>query len=188
LAARLGTFDKQNFHWILEEKTLTKGFFEYAYGNKSGFEVLNVVSLIPVKDFEAAQKQAGVFVKHFGVVTKKDIVSQSWKEVNLSPEGAMKYKLENNQEGYWIIFSQNYNSLWNFKKGIEYFESIPVYSMVNGFYVEPDWGDLHIEFRGQEFFRWGLWVTVITVLGLSIIFLVLVKKGNERKNRGDIKN
>ncbi len=185
LATRFGTIQKQIFSWTLEEKSLTKGSFEYAYENKSGFEVLNVVALIPVKDFEAAQKQADTFVKHFGVISKKDVASQSWKEVNLSPEGTLKYKLENNQEGYWVIFSQNYNSLWNFKKGIEYFESVPVYSMFNGFYVDPKWGDLHIEFRGQEFFRWGLWVTVVTALGLSIVFLVLVEKDNERK---DIKN
>lgn len=188
LATRLGIFDKQSFSWTLEEKTLTKGSFEYVYENKSGFEVLNIVSLIPVKDFEAAEKQADVFTKHFGVVSEKDLINQSWKEVGLNPEGTLKYKLENNQEGYWIIFSQNYNSLWNFKKGIEYFESVPVYSMVNGFYVEPKWGDLHIEFRGQEFFRWGLWVTVITALGLSIALLVLVEKDNERKNKTNIKN
>jgi len=188
LGVRLGTFDKQNFSWTLEEKTLTKGFFEYAYKNTSGFEVLNVVALIPIKDFEDAKKQADVFVTHFGMVSEKDIISQNWKEVNLSSEGTLKYKLENNQEGYWIILSQNFHYLWNFKKGIEYFESVPVYSMVNGFYVEPKWGDLHIEFRGQEFFRWGLWVTVITALGLSIALLVLVEKDNERKDKGDIKN
>ncbi len=188
LTTRLGTFEKQNFSWILEEKILTKGSFEYVYENKSGFEVLNVVSLIPVKDFEAAEKQADVFTKHFGVVLEKDLINQSWKEVSLNPEGTLKYKLENNQEGYWIIFSQNYHPLWNFKKGIEYFDSVPVYSMVNGFYVEPKWGDLHIEFRGQEFFRWGLWVTVITALGLSIALLVLVEKDNERKNKTNIKN
>ena len=118
------------------------------------------------------------------MISKKDVASQSWKEVNLSPEGTLKYKLENNQEGYWVIFSQNL-ILYGILKGIEYFESVPVYSMFNGFYVDPKWGDLHIEFRGQEFFRWGLWVTVVTALGLSIVFLVLVEKDNERK---DIKN
>jgi hypothetical protein len=188
LATRLGTIEKQNFSWILEEKTLTKGSFEYAYENKSGFEVLNVVALIPLKDFEVAQKQADVFTKHFGVVSGKDIVNQSWKDVNLSPEGTLKYKLQEKQEGYWIILSQNYNSLWNFKRGIEYFEPVPVYSMVNGFYVEPDWGDLHIEFRGQEYFRWGLWATTITILSLSIVFLFLIEKDNERKNKTDFKN
>ncbi len=188
LATRLGTIEKQNFSWTQSEKNLTKGSFEYPYENKSGFEVLNVVALIPIKDFEAAHKQADVFVKHFGVVSEKGVVSQNWKEVNLSSEGTLKYKLENNQEGYWIIFSQNYHPLWNFKKGIEYFGSVPVYSMLNGFYVEPDWGDLHIEFRGQEYFRWGLWVTTITVLSLSIVFLFLLEKDNERKNKGDFKN
>ncbi len=171
LATRLGTMEKQSFSWTLEEKTLTKGSFEYTYENKSGFEVLNVVSLIPIKDFEVAQKQADTFVKHFGVISEKDIINQAWKEVSLSLEGTLKYKLQEKQEGYWIILSQNYHPLWNFKKGIEYFESVPVYSMVNGFYVEPDWGDLHIEFRGQEYFRWGVWVSSITLLLLTIIYL-----------------
>jgi len=188
LATRLGTFDKQNFSWELEEKVLTKGSFEYVYENKSGFEVLNAVALIPIKDFETAQRQADIFVKHFGVISKKDIINQVWKEVNLNTEGTLKYKLQEKQEGYWIILSQNFNSLWNFKKGIEYFKSVPVYSMVNGFYVEPDWGDLHIEFRGQEYFRWGLWVSAISILGLSIIFLFFIERNNERKNIENNKN
>ena len=150
--------------------------------------MLNVVALIPIKDFETAQRQADIFVKHFGAILGKDLVSQDWKEVNLSPEGTQKYKLQEKQEGYWIILSLNYHPLWNFKKGIEYFESVPVYSMVNGFYVEPDWRDLHIEFRGQEYFRWGLWVSAISILGLSIIFLFFIERDNERKNRRDIKN
>lgn len=188
LATRLGTFDKQDFFWALEEKTLTKGSFEYAYENKSGFEVLNVVALIPVGDFEAAKNQAGVFIKHFGVINKKDLVNENWKEVNVTPEGTLKYKLESSQEGYWLIFSQNYHPLWNLKNGVEYFESYPIYSMVNGFYVEPSWGDLHIEFRGQEYFRWGLWVSVISIFALSIVFLVLSGISDERKNKTNFKN
>ena len=150
--------------------------------------MLNAVALIPIKDFETAQRQADIFVKHFGVISKKDIINQVWKEVNLNTEGTLKYKLQEKQEGYWIILSQNFNSLWNFKKGIEYFKSVPVYSMVNGFYVEPDWGDLHIEFRGQEYFRWGLWVSAISILGLSIIFLFFIERNNERKNIENNKN
>ncbi len=180
LAARLGTMEKQNFSWALEEKTLTKGSFEYAYENKSGFEVLDVVALIPIKDFELAKGQADVFVRHFGVASEKDLVNQSWKEINLSSEGTLKYKLENNQEGHWIILSQNYNSLWKFKRGVEYFDTVPVYSMVNGFYVEPDWGDLHIEYKGQEVFRWGVWISSIAFLSLIIIYLFLKTNRNER--------
>lgn len=180
LAKRTGTFDKQNFYWTLEEKALAKGSFEYNFENKPGFEVLNVVALIPIKDFEDAQKQSDVFVKHFGVITEKDLANQSWKEVSLSPEGTLKYKLENNQEGYWIVFSQNYHPLWNFKKGVEYYKPVPVYSMINGFYVEPDWGDLHIEFRGQEYFRWGVWVSGITFLLLMIFFFLKINP-NEKK-------
>ena len=71
--------------------------------------------------------------------------------------GGDHLKLDYLHDIHGVILNQNYNSLWNFKKGIKYFESVPVYSMFNGFYVDPEWGDLHIEFRGQEFFKWGLW-------------------------------
>lgn len=176
VAARLGTIEKQSFSWTLEEKTLPKGFFDYVYENKSDFEVLNAVALIPIKDFEAAKSQTDIFIKHFGVVLQKDIVNQNWKEVKLISEGTLKYKVENKQGDFWVILSQNYHPLWN---------SIPVYSMVNGFYVEPGWGDLHIEFRGQEYFRWGVWGSTLSVLGLLIVFLIFVGRNNERK---DIKN
>lgn len=179
LGVRFGTFEKQNLSWIFEEKDLSRGLFEYGYENKSGFEVLNVIALIPIKDFEAAIKQRDIFIKNFSSISEKELIGQSRKEVNLSSEGTLKYKLESPQNGYWFIYSQSYHPLWNLKKGIEYFKPVPVYSMVNGFYVDPKWGDLHIEFRGQEYFRWGLYVTTVSILLSVIIFIILQ---NDRKN------
>lgn len=182
LAIRLATFEKQNLSWMFEKKELTKGRFEYLYENKSGFEVLNIVSLIPDEDYQVAKSQADIFIKHFGTIAENEIIDQKPKELKPIPEGTLKYKLDDSPTGYWIVFNQSYHPQWNIKKGAEYFGSVPIYSMVNGFYIEPDWGDLHIEFLGQKYFRWGLWVSTLSFLILSIVFLFLIEKNNERKN------
>lgn len=180
LGIRLGTIEEQNLHWLLEDRDLSKGLFEYIYENKSGFELLNVIALIPINEFEAAKRQSDIFIKNYGLITEKELTFQDWEEMVLSFERALKYKLEHINKGYWFVYSQNYHPLWNLNKGKEYFKPVPVYSMVNGFYIDPKWEeDLYIEFRGQEYFRLGMYVTIISIFLLIVIFIVFQ---HERKN------
>lgn len=172
LAARLIAQGAKSLGWKLEEKNLKKGKMEYEVVNQSGLEVFNVVALIPKKDFDEATRLGESLIKNFGVIREKDLSSDDWEEAGVTPEGILKYKFNPGSTGYWIIFPDSYHPLWKFKEGIEYFDSVPVYSAINGFYFDPKWGDLHIEFDGQRIFRWGVYFSVISVLGLSIVYLL----------------
>lgn len=171
LAQRVGNKDKKNLFWKTEVKNFKKGVFEYKVSNKSGFEILNVVGLIPKDDFNKAVQSTNTFLKHFGTIDKAKSGDFDWQEVDLEKEGTLKYKFVRLQAGYWVIVSDSYSPEWKIKRGANYFEPVPVYSMVNGFYFEPDWGEGHIEYKGQEIFRWGIWVEGIAFCLLVLIYL-----------------
>ncbi|MFC1625517.1 6-pyruvoyl-tetrahydropterin synthase-related protein [Patescibacteria group bacterium] len=176
LTKRVSDKEIQSLHWETEEKTLTKGSFDYEVVNNSGLQVMNVVALIPAEAYQEAQELAEGLIKDFGVVNNPDN-KIGIRLVEVLEEGTLKYKVTQDESTYWIVFSDNYNPFWKLKKGVDYFSSVPVYSMLNAFYVEPTWNDLHIEFKGQETFRWGVWISILTILSLIIYFLY-EKKNN----------
>jgi hypothetical protein len=188
LAKRVGNKEKQNLSWVMEEKNLKKGVFEYEVSNKLGIEVLNVVALVPKEEFKKAEQSADVFIKHFGTIKESKLTDIAWQEADIVKEGTLKYKVKAPEKGFWLIFTENYDPLWKFRKGVQFFDSLPVYSMVNGFYIEPKWADLHLNYKGQETFRSGVWVSTIAFLSLSIIYLWLSSRRDERKNKTDFKN
>lgn len=175
LAKRSGSLEKQNFSWTIEEKNLKKGSFEYQVINNSGFEVLNVVALIPKDEFNKADSQAETYLKNSGIVTEKEINNFDWHEVGLKKVGTLKYNFATPQKGFWVILTDSYHSLWRLQRGADYFESVPVYSMVNGFYFDPKWGNLGVEFKGQDYFRWGVWLTSVSALGLLLCWIYFSK-------------
>ena len=83
----------------------------------------------------------------------------------------MSYKVTAPKDSYWIILSDSYHPKWKLKQGEKFHASLPVFSMLNAFYIEPDWTKTDIVFKGQESFRWGLWFSVVTILSLVIVYL-----------------
>lgn len=66
----------------------------------------------------------------------------------------------------FLVFSENYDKLWK----IENQNSIPVFSILNGFSIKSD-GDYTIEFEPQMHVNNGLIVTGITVAVIIVLFL-----------------
>lgn len=164
--------NQTNFKWETKSLELAKGSYSDVIENNSDLQILNVVALIPEKDFIEASAKAEVFTKHFIVADPVSLkIENKYQEVEMQKWGTLKYKFSVPQGSRWIIFSDNYHPLWKLRKGREYFNSVSVYSMVNGFYIEDKWRDLGIEFKGQENFRWGIYWSAISVLTLSIIYL-----------------
>lgn len=162
---------ESSLNWkILETKNLAKGIFKYTFTNNYDLQVFNIIALIPKKDWEEAQKLVDTFTKHFKIINEKDLAGfpSGYQDVEINKWGTLKYKFPNPAKTGWIIFSDNYQPMWKLRKGIEYFSSVPVYSMINGFYVDKKWGDLGIEFKGQQDFRWGAWLTAVSLLALLI--------------------
>jgi hypothetical protein len=152
--------------------------FSYEYINEKDFDVVNVIALIPKKDFDEAEKLSQHYINYFGVIKNENDYSYKWDTVSVVNEDTLKYLLTTDKYGFWLILNENYNSLWAIRNGEKYFNSIPINSEVNGFYFEPTWNDLHIEFKGQEYFRWGLYYASVSIL-LTLIILLYIHIKNE---------
>ena len=87
----------------------------------------------------------------------------------------VRYKV-NPPQNNWIIFTDSYHSQWKLKKGREFLPSYPLYSMINGFYVLPNWQDIEITFVGQEHVLWGGYISLAAIFSLAVIFLWFYSK------------
>jgi len=158
--------------WKVDTKNLKKGNFDYEYKNDSQISILNAVALVPESEYEKALNLANAFVSNFGIIDTPNLKSMGEiKTLDVSKYGTLKYKFKTPSSGFWVIHNQKYNELWKLKRGSEFFDSVPVYSMVNGFYVKPGWNDLSIEFRGQENVRWGIYFSSISLILVAIVYL-----------------
>lgn len=162
------------FKWTTLEMDLEKGKHIEMVENSNDMQILNVVGLVSKKDYDEAQKLAQTFVSHFKVINVEKLSSLSdseYQSLQIENKGILKYQFEPLKSGYWVILNENYNRLWQLKRSPDYFSSIPIYSAINGFYVDPAWRSLSIEFRGQENVRWGMYFSVVSILLLVIIYL-----------------
>ncbi len=176
LAKRISNQVTQKLSWEIEEKYLKKGSYKFVVTNNSELSILNTVALIPKNDYTKALTLTDQMLTKFEVVTKIDNISDI-KNIEVNNFGTSKYTIVSKNIGYWVILSDNYNSWWNLKRGLNYTKSYPVYSMLNAFYVDPEWNNISIEFTGQTIFRWGIWGSALTILIIVIYFIY--KKENK---------
>lgn len=110
LASRTANIDNQKLSWSIEEKTLPKGRFEYEVKNNSSLGVFNVFALIPLDEFNYAQKTANDLISYYGTIDIDEI------------SGA-----KDSPGGFWKVTTTRYNSKHS---------TLPVYSMVVGEYLK----------------------------------------------------
>lgn len=168
---------KTDFGWhTFGPFKLDKGVHRAVFQNTGGLQVVNALALIPKDSFSEAEKLSTVFVKHFGLINENQINVKNLGEAELLPEGTLKTKFNVPTKGNWLIVSDSYDPLWHLRKGTEFFESVPVYASINGFYFEPKWNDVHVEFGGQDNVRWGIYGSICSILMLSIIYFWFLSK------------
>lgn len=168
--------------WKFDEVKLTKGTYKKVIENSSGFSVLNVVALVPQDKFNQTKAQAETLAKNFQV----DVKSIKSAKLTYQPVAAdnwttLKYKFANPGKKSWVIFSDNYNPMWKLTTGTLTYDSYPAYSMINAFYIDPNWRDLEISFQGQENVRWGIYFTVISAITIFIVYIFLVTKDEKSR-------
>ena len=144
VAKRLGSLDKQKLTWSIEKKVLKKGEFEYEIENKSGLLVLNTVAVIPEDEFNKSISLAESLISKFGQDT--------------TPR-------ENKR---WLITSQNFDSKWTLDGSNIH---LPIYSMINGFYVDNNDQDLKMVYETQKYVDLGLVISLASVLALTVSYL-----------------
>jgi hypothetical protein len=138
-----------------------KGKQEIILENVSGTSVVNIVALVPVDEMTKANQLKNNFVGYFKKVNPDQITQES------------------TGRPYWTIMTDDYNSNWQLRRGIEYLPSYPLYSSLIGFYIDPMWQDTQIVFRGEESIRWGIYFSVLTLL------VVIIGSLYARKNLGN---
>ncbi|MFQ6126429.1 MAG: carbohydrate binding domain-containing protein [Candidatus Heimdallarchaeota archaeon] len=107
-------------------------------------------------------------------------VDISWKEID-----STKYVVSVDiQRPFMLAFAEAYDPLWTASVNGKEYKSLPLYSVINGFWIE-DTGELEItiEYKPQRWFYYGAPISVIGLLGI----LVYVSKKELCKIIGSVK-
>ena len=165
----VGTEKTDDLRWIkVGELSLVKGKLKVTATNKGGVGILNTVALVPLEEYNRAQRVAFDYLDTFKTDPNKQSVISV---VDYSFVNPTKINLTDSQKPSWVIFSESYHSKWQLHRGTDFFASVPVYSTINGFYYDPKWGEVTLEFVGQKNIRWGLYYSLVSFLVTSILLL-----------------
>ncbi len=177
LAIRKTDDKNQNMQWFSESKDLKKGTFEYSYENKTGFEIFNTIALIPSADMNVAKQLTQNFLGYFQHFDLQDQSGQIKIQKILEKDRWEYFDINNITKAGWIIYTDSFNESWELENGNNE-KSLPMYSMINGFYIDSSFHDFKIVFKGDEDFKWGVYISVLSLL-VIIIFILWKKSKND---------
>lgn len=166
------------FSWDIREVELSSGIKRLSIENNSPLSAVNIVALIPKSEWDKAWEVSRQFTGHFSVLTDAslgELPESKWTPVETERTGTLKYTALVPGSS-WLVFTDAYHPLWTLKQGHDFNQSLPFYSMVNGFYTQRG-GKVTLLFQGQEDVRWGLLLSTVSVLSLAIYFLWNKGKG-----------
>jgi len=148
--------------------------------NLSGFQVINVVALIPKEDWGNASELTEKMLSKFPVVNGSDLSSLSnWHEINYNMISPVEYKVLIPPDTHWLVFSDSYHPEWVFRADKNYLHSYPFYSAINGFYVSGT-KEGEIIFKGQKYVRLGMYISLATLVLLASIFVWLYSRSRKK--------
>jgi len=102
----------------------------------------------------------------------------SWEEVNPT-----KYVVHVEAQGpFMLAFAEAYDPLWVAKvNGMEY-KSMPLYSVINGFWIDNTGNlDITIEYKPQRWFYYGAAISIATFLGVLAYMAWHWTRGRRKK-------
>ena len=150
--------------------------------NKNGISVLNTVSLIPEEDYQKAKQYANDYINTFSILNLNDqsdekqflnlLNENGFKDVEFQKMNPVSYKINSDAGNQWIILSYNFNPNWALFNGSDFISPVPVYSMINGFYMKKGRTKGDIIFKPQDDLRTGVYFSLIAITSLVIIFLI----------------
>lgn len=167
---KIATNSRPVFTWsIVQGFEFPSGPLEIELENTSGFQVINVVAVIPKQEWGYALDTTHQFEKHFNSVSVMD--------ETFSSDLGNFLTSNQNPKNNWLILTDSWNPFWKVQKGKDSFYSLPIYSAVNGFYTERVDRPILV-FEGQKYFKWGLWASLLSILSLSTYFIYSKTKQN----------
>lgn len=178
------------YSWDISDIYLERGVYPLILTNDTDFKVVNVVALIPKEAWDKAEELARNFTGKFEVVRLDEpsgierLISLTedvkWQKVQHEMVSPAHYRATVPESAHWIVFTDTYDAEWKLTKGAEVAESIPFYSMVNGFYVKSS-EDIEIVFEGQKRVNQGIFISGVSLLSLAVIFLWFYSKRKGKK-------
>jgi hypothetical protein len=179
---------KLNFHGeqhVLNDKSfkwekfgpfnLDKGVHTINLENLGGFQAVNIISLIPTQQYNVADQKSKLLMDKFHVIDdpKNLKVSEKFKEVSFSEKDPTSYEIDLDNPG-WLVFSDHYSANWQFQ-GASTNQAIPLYSMINGFYVAKN-GHYKLTYKPLETVNTGIKISLTSLAILIFILAVRVRK------------
>jgi len=170
---------------------------------KSWFEISDF-KLFPEEDLSGIDAIALSEIKE----NQKETVKEINVEVKYQKINPTKYKISfsgNKEEPFILAFAESYDPMWKLKpkpksknRLIENFRSLlakksegqsgfPLYSVINGFYIDPQKlksNELILEYEPQNWFEAGVFLTLTSLVVSSLIFGIysLNQKRKRSKN------
>jgi hypothetical protein len=107
------------------------------------------------------------------LIEEKQTPNVNYEELN---SGKYVAHIENSDSPFILVFSESYHPLWKAYIDNEEISSIPVYSIVNGFYINKTGNfTVTIYFTGQEYADTGIQISVISIIIVLPITLISSK-------------
>ncbi len=153
------------------------------YTNKSEDELLNYLYNLRLKnvaltntyleDIPKLETDASIYgiskSNNYSVLSAEHTA----KIIDIQKINPTKYSLHiNSTKPFMLVFVEAYDNLWaSYINGREY-KSIPLYSVINGFWIEET-GNLTVtvEYKPQRWFYYGLSISVVAMIYLIILLI-----------------
>lgn len=158
------------FDWYTKQIKLNTGRYDLVLKNPSGYQVVNVVALIPKREWESGDKLTQNLLSKFSTGSNvKELTSLSnWYKISYKMVSPVEYNVEVSPKISWLVFTDNYHPKWILKTGSIDILSYPFYSAINGFYIgQNGLKDGKLFFEEQDKLR--------VAVGLSLISLVVLE-------------
>lgn len=177
---------ENGFKWdILGPVSLDTGMRSLSLENLGSFEAVNAIALIKVEDMAIAKNQAMKLASSFPPFDLNNKESVKQLESNLNEQSETKltytridptsYKVILDKDiPTWIVFSEHFDPNWRLV-GSKELEPLPLYSMINGYWVDGNKKELVIKYLPQDqvdrFIVWSQVLGVIILVCTSLIFI-----------------
>lgn len=174
------------FGWFVQDMGNISGDHKLSLINQSGISVVNVIALIPKKDFDIATNKAKDYINKFKRLTDREYQAlaarNNWIPFEFNETSQYEFSTVVPQNVKWIFMSDRYSPLWQVRIGGEYYPSTAMYSYFNGFNVPTGATKADIVFSGQKTVRWGLYLSGISAAALVAVLLYYLSKHESQNN------
>lgn len=164
----------QKFKWdLIGPVELDKGSKFFSLQNLGGFQAVNVISLFTETDFNNAKNLSRYLIDKFYVDDLSRVSLQNLKKINYQQKNPTEYTLNLvDQKPQWIIFSDHFDKGWVLRGSGA--KSFPIYSMINGFWIDSPKETLTLYYSPQDLVMLGSWVSFISA-GVFIVSLLFFR-------------